>query len=70
MYEFAYDSAYKSAYDLLPKVSINLFSDTFCAKCVYIRLQLVSDDKLDPYTACMEIVHEIVRGIVHGFVHV
>jgi hypothetical protein len=25
---------------------------------------------LEPYLACMQIVHEIVLGIVHGFVHV
>jgi hypothetical protein len=26
------------------------------------------DKELDPYLACMEIVHEIVQRIVHGFV--
>jgi hypothetical protein len=26
------------------------------------------DEELDPYLACMQIVHEIVRGIVRGFV--
>jgi hypothetical protein len=28
------------------------------------------DKELDPYLACMQIVHEIVRGIVRGIVHV
>jgi hypothetical protein len=28
------------------------------------------DEELDPYLACMQIVHEIVRSILHGFVHV
>ena len=45
-----------------------LFKTT--VECVDILLQFVSDEELYPYSACMEIEHEIVRGIVHGFVHV
>jgi hypothetical protein len=30
----------------------------------------MSDEELDSYHACMQIVYEIVRGNVNGFVHV
>jgi hypothetical protein len=30
----------------------------------------VSDEELDSFLACLQIQHEIVWGIVHGFVHV
>ena len=69
-YDFVYDSAYESVYDLLPKGSTKLIWDQFFTKYVYIWLQFVYDKELDPYMACMKIVHGIVRGIVHGFVHV
>jgi hypothetical protein len=30
----------------------------------------VSDEELGPYQVCLQIVHVIVRGIVHGLAHV
>jgi hypothetical protein len=31
---------------------------------------MASYEELDTYLSCMQIMPEIVRGIVHGFVHV
>jgi hypothetical protein len=68
--DIAYESTNDSVYDLLAKVSLKFLFDLFLLKCVDRPLQYMLDEELDPYLACMQIVNEIVRGIVRGFVHV
>jgi hypothetical protein len=57
-------------YDLVPKVSRKLIFELFLLKFVDRLLHLKSDEELDPHQTCLQIVHEIVRGIVYGYVHV
>jgi hypothetical protein len=64
------DFAYAWVYNLLPKVFHKLIYFIVLLKCVDILLLWVSDQELDPYLVCEQIVHGIVRRFVHGFVHV
>jgi hypothetical protein len=52
-----------SVYNFLLKVVSNLTAAGFFFKCIDRRLQLVSDEELHPYLACLQIVHEMARRL-------
>jgi hypothetical protein len=68
MYELAYDLMC----DSVPKLRLarRYMFDFFLLKYVDIPLKWVSGEKLDLYLVSMQIVLEIVRGMVHGLVYV
>jgi hypothetical protein len=54
----------------LAKSLSQLNFSSILAKICRQTIVMVSDEELDPYLACMQIVDGIIREIVHGFVHV